>query len=125
MRRRLYELAETQRWVHHAADLDSGEVVTTPLDRPVTPLSRAERLARLGHRFDPTVFFGPSQRLTPRQLYQPSPEAWLAAQGSSWYSAVPEPDGIVWWTLPRERPPPLPISACGSSFACPRLGALL
>lgn len=32
MRRRLHELAETQRWVHHVVDLDSGEVLTTPLD---------------------------------------------------------------------------------------------
>ena len=41
MRRRLDELAETQHWVHHVGDLDSGEVLTTQLDRPVMPLSRA------------------------------------------------------------------------------------
>jgi hypothetical protein len=76
MRRELYELAETQRWVHHVADLDSGEIVTTPLDRPVTPLSRAERLSQLGHLFHPEVFDGPSQRLTPRQHYQPSGQGW-------------------------------------------------
>jgi hypothetical protein len=40
MRRRLYDLAESQRWVHHVGNLDSGEILTTPLDRPITPLSR-------------------------------------------------------------------------------------
>ena len=40
MRRRLYGLAESQRWVHHVGDLDSGEILATPLDRPITPLSR-------------------------------------------------------------------------------------
>src|ERR1043166_824884 len=46
MRRRLHELAARQHWVHHVGDLDSGEVLTTQLDRPVMPLSRAERLSR-------------------------------------------------------------------------------
>jgi hypothetical protein len=54
-RRQLNELAETQHWVHHVADLDSGKILTFPLDRPVTPLSRAERLSRLGHSFDPSI----------------------------------------------------------------------
>jgi hypothetical protein len=79
MRRRLYELQETQRWIHHIADLDSGEILTTPLDRPITPLSRAERFAQLGHPFDPGVVGWPSYRLTPRHPYQSSPEAWLWA----------------------------------------------
>ena len=56
MRRRLSELAEIDRRVHHAADLDSGEIVSTPLDRPVMPLCRAERLAQLSHRVDPAAF---------------------------------------------------------------------
>ena len=30
--RRLLELAETQAWVHHVADLDTGAVTTTVLD---------------------------------------------------------------------------------------------
>jgi hypothetical protein len=50
--RRLAELSERQGWVHHVVDADTGEVLTTPLDRPLAPLSRAERLARLGHRID-------------------------------------------------------------------------
>jgi hypothetical protein len=102
MRRRLYELAETQRWVHHVADLDSGELVTTPLDRPVTPLSRAERLSRLGDRFDPSVFFGPSQRLTPSEAYQPSPEAWLEALNASVYTHSHFPGAIWWDELPQQ-----------------------
>jgi hypothetical protein len=98
--RRLYELRETQGWVHHVADLDSGEVLTTPLERPLTPLSRAERLSQLGHRFDPTVFGWPSQRLTPRQPHQASPEAWLVgATGPSLYSARYD---TIWWEPPRE-----------------------
>jgi hypothetical protein len=99
MRRRL-ELAETQRWVHHVADLDSGDVVTTPLDRPVAPLSRAERLSQLGHRINPGVFGGPSQRLSPKQPYQSSPEAWLVyVSGTSYYT--PKYDRL-WWQPPRE-----------------------
>jgi hypothetical protein len=104
-RQRLYELAETQRLVHHVADLDSGEIATTPLDRPVSPLSRAERLSQLGHHFSPAVFGWPSQRLTPRQPYQPSPLAWLGAYGASWYSPeyeYPGGHGVIWWELPRE-----------------------
>jgi hypothetical protein len=103
MHRRLHELAETQRWVHHVADLDSGKIVTTPLDRPITPLSRAERLSQLGHPFDPAVFGGPSQRLTPSQGYQPSPEAWLEAVNASLYSHQGGEPGLVWWEeLPQQ-----------------------
>src|SRR5215218_7387955 len=105
MRRRLYQLAETQRWVHHVADLDRGELATTPLDQPVTPLSRAERLSQLGHRLDPAIFGGPAQRLTPRQHYQSSPEAWLSATRPEFYAPVGEFDGVVWWSLPRQFDP--------------------
>jgi hypothetical protein len=84
MRRRLDELAETQHWVHHVGDLDSGEVLTTQLDRPVMPLSRAERLSRLGHVFDDTsIFSGPRYRLTPRAPYQAVPEASFSVSGGS------------------------------------------
>jgi hypothetical protein len=38
------------------ADAASGRIVTTVLDRPPTPLSRAERLSLLGHPFDPSIF---------------------------------------------------------------------
>jgi hypothetical protein len=76
-RRYLAELTERQGWVHHVADAKSGEVLTTPLDRPVAPLSRAERLSRFGPGFDP--FGAPSYRLTARSHYQSSPKAWLRA----------------------------------------------
>jgi hypothetical protein len=56
---------ERQGWVHHVVDADTGEVLTTPLDRPLAPLSRAERLARLGHRIDLPSPWGPVYRLTP------------------------------------------------------------
>jgi hypothetical protein len=49
IRRQMAERTERQGWVHHVVDGDTGEVLTTPLDRPLAPLSRAERLARLGH----------------------------------------------------------------------------
>jgi hypothetical protein len=37
--RQLNKLVETERWVHHVADLNSGEVLV-PAGPPVTPLSR-------------------------------------------------------------------------------------
>lgn len=69
--RRLAELSERQGWVHHVVDADTGEVLTTPLDRPLAPLSRAERLARLGHRIDLPSPWGPVYRLTPRSTDSP------------------------------------------------------
>jgi hypothetical protein len=84
------------------ADLDSGAVLTTRLDQPITPPSRAERLSELGHSFDPPIFGGQSQRLTPRHHYLPSPQTWLAADMCSSYSPVGESDGVVWWDLPQD-----------------------
>lgn len=92
--RQLDKLAETQRWVHHAADFDNGKVMTFPLDRPVTPLSRVERMSRLGHVIDTSIFGGPSYRLTPRRPYQESPTAWLYASDAGGYYAAY--DYIVW-----------------------------
>ena len=99
LRHRFHELAETQQWVHHVVDLDSGEVRTTVLDRPVTPLSRAERLSGLGHRFDPSIFGGPAYRLTPRRPYQASPEASMIASRADVYRSD---DDAVIWTPPRD-----------------------
>jgi len=97
--RRLLELAETQAWVHHVADLDTGAVTTTVLDRPVAPLSRAERLAGLGHVLDPTVFGRPMYRLTPRQPYQASPEGWVEVIRPTYVA----PGGtVLWWEPPRD-----------------------
>src|SRR5258708_37357958 len=99
---RVAELMETQHWVHHVGDLDSGEVLTTPLARPVTPLSRAQRLSRLGHNFDISIFSGPSYQLTPRNPYQSWPQAWLEVTGVADYLPL---NDIVAWSLPRDLRP--------------------
>jgi len=95
LRRRVYELQETQRWVHHVADLNSGKSQTFRLDRPITPLSRAERLSRLGHAIEPSIFDGPSYTLTPRNPYQASPMAYLGATGALVYGAY---NNQIWWS---------------------------
>jgi hypothetical protein len=100
-RRLLAELQETQGWVHHVGDLDSGEVLTTPLDRPPTPMSRAERLSMLGPPWDWTIFDGPSYRLTPRVPYQASPEAFLIAELVSFTTF----DDRITWQLPQNPGP--------------------
>jgi hypothetical protein len=64
--RELAELKEHQSWVHHVADAATGKLVTSQLSRPVSPLSRAERLSRLGHQFSRVIFGAPTYRLTPR-----------------------------------------------------------
>jgi hypothetical protein len=93
VRSRLAVLAETTGWVHHVADSRSGEVASTSLDRPVTALSRARRLERLGHRFAPP-FLGPSFHLTSRAPYQASPEGYLVAINATF--SLPFDDTIVW-----------------------------
>jgi hypothetical protein len=105
LRRRLDQLAETQRWVHHVADLDTGQVLTTALRRPVTPLSRAQRLSRLGHHFDTSIFGQPQYELTPRRPFQSAPLAHLSATAPSFYGA--DADEIV-WQLPAQEPPRVP-----------------
>ena len=76
-RKRLVELEETQGWVHDVVNLNTGQVLTFPLNRPVTPLSRAQRLAQLGHPVDASVFGWPRSTLTARVPYQASPLAAL------------------------------------------------
>lgn len=104
LRGRINELAEAQYWVHHIADLNSGKSLTTPLERPSTALSRAERRSRLGPRVD-AIFdeiFGPAYRLTPRRPYQASPAAWLnASTVGDYYAAF---DYIV-WSMPQQGGP--------------------
>jgi hypothetical protein len=97
-RRDLLERRETQRWFHHVADADTGGVVTTSLDRPVAPVSRAERLSRLGHVFDP-VFGAPMYRLSLRTLYQAAPEGWVGIAEPTY--CAPAVD-TVWWEPPRD-----------------------
>jgi hypothetical protein len=96
----LAELAEHQGWVHHVADSQGGEVLSTVLDRPPAPLSRAERLSRLGHPFDPLVFGWPTHRLTPRSPFQASPIAWLSLYKPD--IAMPDGEDLAFWSLPRE-----------------------
>lgn len=92
--RQIDKLSETQLWTHHVADFDSGKVETHQLDRPLTPLSRVDRMTRLGHSIDDTIFGGPLYRLTARRPYQDSPAAWLYASTAGGYYA--EFDYIVW-----------------------------
>jgi hypothetical protein len=80
--------------VHHVADAGSGEVVTSELDRPVTPLSRARRLERAGVVLTPPRLSGPSFRLTSRRPYQASPEAYLVPVNATFF--LPFDDTIVW-----------------------------
>jgi hypothetical protein len=101
-RRRQRELlVETQQWVHHVADPATGQVITTVLDRPVTPISRAERLSRLGAIVDTSIFGGPSYRLTARRPYQASPLAYLIAGSANGYDAY---DDEITWQLPASLP---------------------
>lgn len=93
-RGRYAPLAQPRRWVHHAADLESGQVLTTELDGPMTPAARIERLARLGYVFDTSIFGRPSYRLTPKVPYQAMPEAWLLAYALDYYD--PFHDVMAW-----------------------------
>jgi hypothetical protein len=101
-RHRLLELTESQQWVHHVADLDTGTVQTTTLDRPVAPLSRVERLAAIGHVFDPTIFGGPTYRLGPKHPYQASPEGWMEVSRPTYYAPAGD---VLWWEPPRDFDP--------------------
>lgn len=100
-RRRIAELEEGQAWAHHVGDLDSGRVVTTPLDRPPGPLSRAERMSAIGRPFDHTIFGGPAYRLSARVPYQASPEAFLIAEEVTLTAF----DDRLTWRLPEDPPP--------------------
>lgn len=97
LRRWQAELAESQGWAHHAANLDRGQLETFALDRPLAPASRAQRLSRLGHHFDSSIFGGPSYDLTPNVPYRYSPRAHLVAHNPTIYSAF---ESRIWWTPP-------------------------
>ena len=106
-RRRLEEMEEARGWVHHVADLDSARVITTALDRPLTPLSRVARMAELGHTLNDAVLGGPSQQLTAKKPYIESPPAWLGASQPDFYSATEY--GYISWEQPRDAvEPPFP-----------------
>jgi hypothetical protein len=98
--RKQAKLKEPRGWVYHVADAATGKLLTIQLDRPVTPLSRAERLSRLGHQIYPPIFGAPTHRLTPRQPYQASPAGFLDYQWARVMSAyTDEPDGEAVWIL--------------------------
>lgn len=97
MQRRLLQFEETKRWTHHVIDLQSAQVSTSELDRPIAPLSRVERITRLGLAIDPATFEGPSYVLTPRTPYQPAPTAGLLVTGALTYSSWGDK---VWWAQP-------------------------
>ena len=93
--------ATDERWVHHVADLEGGRVLTTALDGPADPSSRAERLAHLGITVDPGIFGGPAYRLTPRRPYQAAPEASLITTLCTYSST----DDEIVWQPPRDATP--------------------
>jgi hypothetical protein len=98
--RQLAEQTERQGWVHHVADADSGKLVTKALRRPVAPLSRVERLSRLGHQFDPSIFGQPSHRLTPRTPYQVTPTGWLSLYKAN--ITMPDGEDRAFWSFPSD-----------------------
>jgi hypothetical protein len=102
--RKLAEVKEPKGWVHHVADAATGKLLTTQSDRPITPLSRAERLSRLGHQIQ--VFPPPTHRLTPRQPYQFSPRGFVDFAFTSTVSSyADEPNGRADWLLQDIVPP--------------------
>ncbi|MFO1103317.1 MAG: hypothetical protein U1E20_10490 [Methylocystis sp.] len=94
------KLAETRQWSHHVADFDACKVLSFELDRPVTRLSRIERLSRVV-TIDETIFGAPLYRLTARKPYQPSPEAWLYASSAAGYYAAYD---YIIWAIARDTP---------------------
>ena len=103
IRRQMAERTERQGWVHHVVDGGTGEVLTTPLDRPLAPLSRAERLARLGRGPPLPGPWGPVYKLTARNPYQAAPLNWLA----QYHVAISLSDAqdYIAWSLPQDSQP--------------------
>ena len=92
--------------MHHVGDAATGKLLSTKLDRPVTPLSRAERLSQLGQQFYPPIFWAPTHRLTPRYPYQASPQGFVDFSFTSTMSSVgDEPTGRADWLLQYIVPP--------------------
>jgi hypothetical protein len=99
--RELAKLEERKGWAHHVADAATGELLTTQLPQPITPLSRLERLSRLGHQFDVPILGAPTHRLTPRYPYQASPRGGLTFGNAFWVSteAWDYTQGIAIWSF--------------------------
>ncbi len=108
VRQRLDELAETQLWAHDVADLDSGKILTFPLNRPVAPLSRADHLSQLGRPFNPLTLvgniWGPSYELTANAPSQYSPRAYLNVYSADLYDCQ---GGTIQWWPPQQEANPL------------------
>jgi hypothetical protein len=100
--REMAELQEHQDWVHHVADAATGKVLTTQLDRPVSPVSRAQRLSQLGDQFDFSIFGMPTHRLTPQHPYQASPLGFLRFYWAREVSSLNDiqAEGHAVWGLP-------------------------
>ena len=100
--REMAELQEHQDWVHHVADAATGKVLTTQLDHPVSPVSRAQRLSQLGDQFDFSIFGTPTHRLTPQHPYQASPMGYLRFYGAREVSSLGDiqPEGHAVWGVP-------------------------
>jgi hypothetical protein len=103
IRREIEELMERPGWVHHVADAATGELLTTQLPQPLAPLSRAERLSRLGHQFDPSIFGAWTHRLTTRNPYLASPLGFLSfkwAEDVHALGSFPQVDeGHAYWLV--------------------------
>jgi hypothetical protein len=115
-RRRLEETEEARGWVHHVADLDGARVISTELERPLTPLSRVARIAELGRTLNDAVLCGPSQQLTAKRPYIESPPSWLMASNPESYAASEY--SYISWERPRDFPveAPFPWRPPGSMY---------
>jgi hypothetical protein len=100
--REMAELQEHQGWVHHVADAATGKVLTTQLDHPVSPVSRAQRLSQLGDQFDFSIFGMPTHRLTPQRPYQASPLGFLRFYWAREVSSLTDiqAEGHAVWGVP-------------------------
>jgi hypothetical protein len=116
-RRDLAEQAEHQQWMHHVVDLDDGRVLSTALDRPITPLSRGERLLNLGHWNGPPIFDFGSRTLSPRSPYQPSPLSWLTLYDTT--IDMPDGEDLGYWSLPLDLQPSLDLPGFRAHFDAP------
>ena len=114
IRGQLAELTERQGWVHHVVDVDTGEVLTTPLDRPLAPLSRAERLAGLGHGIPLPSPWGSVYKLTARSPYQTAPLNWLSVYDP--VISLPDAQDHVYWSLPEDLQPSTDLPGLRSHF---------
>jgi hypothetical protein len=123
IRRQLAELAEHQHFLHHAVDAESGRLLTTSPARPPTALSRIEQLALFGRRFDPSIFGGPTQRLTPRAPYHASPFAWMTLYDAS--IGMPDGEDLTWWSIAGNLSPSGDLPGLRAHFEQPPQGHCL